>query len=47
MHRTLKQEVRTAENWRAQQRELDRFRREYNEVRPHEALDMPDAGQCV
>ena len=40
MHRTLKQEVRTAENWRAQQRELDRFRREYNEVRPHEALDM-------
>ncbi|MGB8028541.1 MAG: IS481 family transposase [Terracidiphilus sp.] len=40
MHRTLKQEVRTAEDWRAQQRELDRFRREYNEVRPHEALDM-------
>jgi len=40
MHRTLKQEVRTAENWRAQQRELDRFRREYNEVRPHEALQM-------
>jgi len=40
MHRTLKQEVRQAENWRAQQLELDRFRREYNEVRPHEALGM-------
>jgi transposase InsO family protein len=40
MHRTLKQEVRTAEDWRAQQREMDRFRREYNEVRPHEALQM-------
>jgi transposase InsO family protein len=42
MHRTLKQEVATppAANWRKQQRELDRFRREYNQVRPHEALDM-------
>jgi transposase InsO family protein len=42
MHRTLKQEValRPAQDRRAQQRELDRFRLEYNEVRPHEALGM-------
>jgi transposase InsO family protein len=40
MHRTLKQEVRPAANWRAQQLELDRFRTEYNQVRPHEALAM-------
>jgi putative transposase len=40
MHRTLKQDLRQAEDRWAQQRELDRFRREYNEVRPHEALGM-------
>ena len=42
MHRTLKQEVATppAANRRAQQRELERFRQEYNQVRPHEALGM-------
>ena len=40
MHRTLKLEVKAADNWRAQQRELDRFRQDYNEVRPHEALAM-------
>ena len=40
MHRTLKQEVRPAADWRAQQLELDRFRAEYNQVRPHEALAM-------
>jgi transposase InsO family protein len=40
MHRTLKLEVRQAEDWRAQQLELDRFRQEYNQVRPHEALGM-------
>ena len=40
MHRTLKLELRPAEDWRGQQRELDRFRQEYNEVRPHEALGM-------
>ncbi len=42
MHRTMKQEVAMppAEDWRAQQRALDRFRQEYNEVRPHEALEM-------
>lgn len=42
MHRTLKQEAATppAKDRRAQQRELDRFRQEYNQVRPHEALEM-------
>src|SRR5712675_580837 len=42
MHRTLKQETAMppAANRRAQQRAFDRFRREYNEQRPHEALDM-------
>src|SRR5271170_1736647 len=40
MHRTLKQELRPVEDWRAQQRELDRFRQEYNQARPHEALAM-------
>src|SRR5216684_3889347 len=40
MHRTLKQETASppAANRRAQQRAFDRFRREYNEQRPHEAL---------
>src|SRR5260370_2739104 len=42
MHRTLKQEVAQppAANRREQQRALDRFRQEYNHVRPHEALEM-------
>lgn len=40
MHRTLKQEVRLAADRHAQQRELDRFRGDFNEVRPHEALGM-------
>jgi len=40
MHRTLKQDVPPAEDRRGQQRELDRFREEYNHVRPHEALGM-------
>ena len=42
LHRTLKQEVATppAKERRAQQRAFDRFRREYNQVRPHEALAM-------
>ena len=46
MHRTLKAETANpaARNRRAQQRAFDRFRKEYNEVRPHEALedDTPD-----
>jgi transposase InsO family protein len=40
MHRTLKLEVNAADDWRAQQRELDRFRHDFNHVRPHQALDM-------
>jgi len=40
MHRTMKLDLRPAQDWRAQQRELDRFRHDYNQVRPHEALGM-------
>jgi transposase InsO family protein len=42
MHRTLKQEAAQppAANRREQQRALDRFRQEFNELRPHEALEM-------
>jgi transposase InsO family protein len=40
MHRTLKQDLRPAPDWRSQQRELDRFRIDFNQVRPHEALNM-------
>ena len=42
MHRTLKQEVTqpVAANRREQQRAMDKFRQEYNQVRPHEALGM-------
>ena len=42
LHRTLKQEVAmpAAKDRREQQRALQRFRQEYNQVRPHEALDM-------
>lgn len=42
MHRTLQLEGAQppAANRRQQQAQLDRFRREYNEVRPHEALGM-------
>ena len=42
MHRTLKAETASpaAANRRAQQRAFDRFRREYNQERPHEALGM-------
>jgi transposase InsO family protein len=40
MHRTLKAETATppAADLRSQQRRFDRFRREFNEERPHEAL---------
>jgi putative transposase len=46
MHRTLKQETASpaAANRRAQQRGFDRFRREYNEERPHEALGLETPG---
>ena len=42
MHRTLKQEVAqpSAANRREQQRVMEKFRREYNQVRPHEGLGM-------
>ncbi len=42
MHRTLKQEVAMppAPDRRRQQRALQHFRQEYNQVRPHEALGM-------
>jgi transposase InsO family protein len=42
MHRTLKTEAAEppAANRHQQQQALDRFRQEYNEVRPHEALEM-------
>jgi putative transposase len=46
MHRTLKREtvVPPAGDLRAQQRRFDRFRREYNEERPHEALGQRPPG---
>ena len=42
MHRTLKQGVAVpaAKNRREQQRALERFRQEYSQVCPHEALGM-------
>lgn len=42
MHRTLKAETTRppAANRRAQQRKFNRFREEFNDERPHEALDM-------
>jgi transposase InsO family protein len=46
MHRTLKAETmrRPRPNMTAQQRAFDRFRKEYNEVRPHEALGQEPPG---
>ena len=42
MHRTLKQETASPpkRTWAAQQRAFDRFCEEYNQERPHEAIDM-------
>lgn len=47
MHRTLKQEatIPPAGSLRAQQRKLDRFREEFNQERPHEALGMKRPGE--
>ena len=47
MHRTLKNETTKppAANSRAQQKKFDFFRREFNEERPHEALDMNAPGR--
>jgi len=42
MHRTLKEATASPPkaNRRMQQQAFDRFRREYNEVRPHQALAL-------
>ena len=42
MHRTLKQEatIPPSSSLPAQQRRFDAFREEFNQVRPHEAIDM-------
>jgi hypothetical protein len=47
MHRSLKQATAQppAANLRAQQQAFDRFRREYNEQRPHAALQMKTPGE--
>jgi hypothetical protein len=47
MHRTLKQEatIPPANSLRAQQRKLDDFREDFNQVRPHEAIGMKRPGE--
>ena len=47
MHRTLKQEatIPPASSMPAQQRKFDSFREEFNQVRPHEAIDMMRPGE--
>lgn len=49
MHGTLKRETASppAANRRAQQTAFDRFRREYNEERPHEALQIERRARCT
>jgi putative transposase len=48
MHRTLKAETTRppAGNCRAQQRKFNHFREEFNDERPHEALDMLTPASC-
>lgn len=48
MHRTLKEETANppAANGRAQQRAFHRFQCEYNEERPHEALEQKTPSSC-
>ncbi len=48
MHLTLKQATATppAWSWREQQRRFDRFREEYNQERPHEALGQVPPASC-
>ncbi len=48
MHKTLKQETASppAANRRQQQERFDRFRNEYNEERPHEALNQKTPASC-
>ena len=47
-HRTLKQETASpaAGTLRGQQRAFDRFRREYNEERPHQGLSLKTPAEC-
>lgn len=47
MHRTLKEQTTKppAHTQQGQQRKFNAFRHEYNELRPHEALDMSKPGQ--
>jgi len=47
MHRTLKQEatIPPGSSLRGQQRKFDRFREEFNDERPHEALEMKRPGE--
>ena len=47
MHKTLKDETTRppAANSRAQQKKFNTFRQEFNEVRPHEVLDMDTPSQ--
>jgi len=47
MHRTLKQEatIPPGSSLRAQQQKFDRFREEFNQERPHEALGMKRPGE--
>ena len=47
MHRTLKQEatIPPGSSLRSQQRKFDHFREEFNQVRPHEALEMKRPGE--
>jgi len=42
MHRTLKRDTASPpkQTWRAQQKAFDKFRDEYNQERPHEAINM-------
>jgi putative transposase len=48
MHRTLKAEVASPpkSEWHEQQRALEAWRREFNEERPHEALEMKTPASC-
>jgi putative transposase len=47
MHRTLKQEatIPPSNSLRAQQKKFDGFREEFNQVRPHEAIEMKCPGE--
>lgn len=48
LHGTMQRElaVEPAANWRKEQVRMDRFRQEYNEERPHEALEMRNPASC-